>query len=533
MGTGKSAVGREAARRLGRPFLDMDAEIEARAGKSIPRIFAECGEAAFREMERVLCKELSLRDELVISTGGGTLVDPENRALMMANGPVVCLNATPEAILRRVGHNEPRPERSREARPLLDVDDPRAEIERLLTARREAYASIPWQVDTTDLSVAECAERVISLAKAKLLPVRYPGGAYEIRIGAGMLAHVGGALRAADVPPGTRVALVSNDVVAPLYAERAEEALRVAGLRPFRCVIPDGEQHKTLATVRSLYDQFLAAGLDRSGMVLSLGGGVTGDIAGFAAATFMRGVPFAQVPTTVLSMVDASVGGKTGVDLPQGKNLVGAFKQPLTVVIDPAVLDTLEEAEFRSGMAEMIKHGVIADPELFALVGAPRSDRPTIDADVIAQAVRVKIDVVEDDPFEHGRRATLNLGHTVGHALEKLSGFELRHGEAVSIGMMAAARISVDLGLAEPALAERIEATLAAWELPVRCPPLDKLKAQPFAVEAIWQAMAHDKKRKGDTLRWVLPRAIGEVEIFEDVPPPLVKSVLRELGASV
>lgn len=525
MGTGKSAVGREVARRLGRSFVDMDAEIEARAGKSIPRIFAECGEAAFREMEGVLCKELSMRDNLVISTGGGTLVDPENRALMMANGLVVCLNATPEAILRRVGHKD--------ARPLLDVDDPRAEIERLLTARREAYTSIPWQIDTTDLSVAECAERVISIAEAKSLSVRYPGGAYEIRIGTGMLAHVGGALRAAGLPIGTRLALVSNDVVAPLYAERAEDSLRVAGLRPFRCVIPDGEQHKTLATVHSLYDQFLAAGLDRSGMVLSLGGGVTGDIAGFAAATFMRGVPFAQVPTTVLAMVDASVGGKTGVDLPQGKNLVGAFKQPLTVVIDPAVLDTLEEAEFRSGMAELIKHGVIADPELFALVGATRPDRPTIDAEVIAQAVRVKIDVVEDDPFEHGRRATLNLGHTVGHALEKLSGFELRHGEAVSIGMVAAACISVELGLVEPALVERIEATLAAWELPVRCPPFDRLKEQPFKVEAIWQAMAHDKKRQGDNLRWVLPRAIGEVEIIADVPPSVVKAVLRELGATV
>ena len=519
MGTGKTAVGQEVARRLNRPFVDVDAEIEVRAGKSIPRIFAEDGEGVFRQMETALCEELSAPQGLVIATGGGALVDPANRAQMMESGIVICLICDVDEILHRLqraGNSD---------RPLLDVTDPRAEIERLLEIRREAYRAIPWQIDTTGLSVKGVAARVMEIAGVITLPIRYPGGEYPIYIGDGLLAHVGGALRASGVPEGSRVAVVSNPVVAPLYGAHVEAALQSAGFQPFACSIPDGEQHKTPATVAALYDQFLANGLDRSGTVLSLGGGVTGDVAGFAAATFMRGVRFVQVPTTLLAMVDASVGGKTGVDLPQGKNLVGAFKQPTTVVVDPTVLTTLPDEEIRSGMAEVIKHGVIGAPDLFAELDAGACHSPfVIRHSQIARALRVKIAIVEEDPFEQGRRAVLNLGHTVGHALERLSGFSLRHGEAVSIGMVAAARIAVELGRADLLLAYRIEAVLAAWWLPVRCPPFD--------ADAIWEAMAHDKKQRGRSLRWVLPHAIGEVEIVESVPRDVVVTVLRNLGAS-
>jgi shikimate kinase/3-dehydroquinate synthase len=230
------------------------------------------------------------------------------------------------------------------------------------------------------------------------------------------------------------------------------------------------------------------------------------------------------VPTTLLAMVDASVGGKTGVDLPQGKNLVGAFKQPALVLIDPAVLATLPADEFRSGMAEMIKHGVIGDADLFAELETGQGRYPDSGmAERIARALRVKIAIVEEDPFEQGRRAVLNVGHTVGHALERLSDFSLRHGEAVSIGMVAAAKIAVELGRADVSLVDRIEAILSAWGLPVRCPPFD--------ADAILAAMAHDKKKQGHELRWVLPRAIGQAEIITDVPPQVVRSVLCSLGA--
>jgi len=521
MGTGKTSVGREVARRLGRPFVDMDAEIEARAAKSIARIFVEDGEAAFREMEAALCTELSAQQGLVIATGGGALVDPTNRALMMSSGTVVCLTCQVDEILQRLSRAG-NPER-----PLLDAMDPRARIESLLELRREAYAAIPWQIDTTGLAIEEVAARVIEIANAITLSVRYPGGKYTIHIGNGMLSHSGGLLRAMGAPQGSLVAIVSNPIVAPLYGAKVQDVLKSAGLRPLICSIPDGEQHKTPGSVARLYEQFLDAGLDRSGTVLSLGGGVTGDIAGFAAATFMRGVRFAQVPTTLLAMVDASTGGKTGVDLPQGKNLIGAFKQPAWVIIDPAVLATLPSDEIRCGLAEVIKHAIIGDPHLFAELeakgGVLSSWQEKRGAAWIARALKVKIQVVEQDPFEQGRRAVLNLGHTVGHALEKLSGFSLRHGEAVSIGMVAAARIARELGWADPSLAERIEAALAAWGLPVRCPPFD--------TDAICKALANEKKKQGRALRWVLPRAIGDVELAEHVPLPVVKSVLRDMGA--
>jgi shikimate kinase/3-dehydroquinate synthase len=550
MGTGKTAVGQTVARQMDCSFVDMDAEIEARAGKTIARIFAEDGETAFRGMEAALCRELCQAPPaapLVIATGGGTLVDPANRALIMESGTLICLSCDPDEVLQRVGAD------GNPDRPLLDVADPRAEVERLLKARCGAYQAIPWQIDTTGLSVEEVAAQVLHIAGFITLPVRHPGGQYEIHVGNGLLAHVGGLLRSACVSEaaaalpsykkGSRVALVSNPVVAPLYGAQVEQALRSAGFDPFVCSIPDGEQHKTLATVAMLYEQFLAGGLDRSGTVLSLGGGVTGDVAGFAAATFMRGVRFVQVPTTLLAMVDASVGGKTGVDLPQGKNLVGAFKQPALVVVDPTVLETLPDEEIRSGMAEVIKHGIIADPALFAQLetsalqpssSALRSPFSVLHSSpsLIARALRVKIDVVEEDPFERGRRAVLNLGHTVGHALERLSGFALRHGEAVSVGMVAAAWIAVELERADASLAERVEAVLAGWGLPVRCPGPDAPGAPSFDAESICRAMAHDKKRRGRSLRWVLPRALGEVEIAEDVPLDIVKTVLRTITAA-
>ncbi len=546
MGTGKTTVGREVAQRLGRPFVDMDDVIVARAGKPIPRIFAEDGEAAFRAIEAAVCAELSAQDGLVIATGGGALVDAENRRVMMRGGVVICLDADPQEILRRVGDSDER--------PLLNVADPRVEVARLLAARRDAYAAIPWHIETDGREVDAVVTQVLALAETITLPVRYPGGEYPIHIGRGLLVHLGGALRAAGAREGT-AAIVTNPVVAAAgavgdrpersYAGQVEATLRKAGYRPFVCTIPDGEQHKTLDTVRTLYDQFLAGQLDRSGVVIALGGGVTGDIAGFAAATFMRGTRFVQVPTSLLAMTDASVGGKTGVDLPQGKNLVGAFKQPELVLIDLDVLDTLPEAEFRSGMAELLKHGVIGAPELvesFKLKvesqewanqknseSANHASRVTNLASCVlhpaslARSLQVKIDIVEEDPFERGRRAVLNLGHTAAHGLEQVSAFTLRHGDAVSIGMVVAARIAEALGRAEAGLAARIADVLAAWGLPVTCPP--------YPVGAVWAAMTHDKKKQGKGLRWILPRAIGDVEIADDVPEGLVRQILAEMGA--
>ena len=515
MAVGKTTVGRIVARQLGRPFVDMDTEIARRAGKSISHIFDVDGEAAFRRLEAAVCAELAGREGWVIATGGGALMDADNRACLMDSNTVVCLTATPKAVLQRVQSDL---NDNGVKRPLLAIPDPQAEIARLWDARREMYASVPWQVDTSDRSVEEVAAEVARLADVVTISVQHSEGVYPYHIGEGILKYIGGVLRSAGAPTGSRVAVVSNPVVAPLYVGEVEASLQRSGFYPVICTVPDGEAYKTLETVRSLYDQFLAGGLDRSSTVIAVGGGVTGDLAGFAAATFMRGVRFAQVPTSLLAMVDAAIGGKTGVDLPQGKNLVGAFWQPASVLADSTVLKTLPVEEWRSGMAEMLKHGVIGDAALFSALATGRypSSRE------IEQAVRVKVSVVAKDPSETGRRMVLNLGHTVGHALERLSRYSLRHGEAVGIGMLAAARIAAAVGLADSSLSGQIEAALDACGLPYRCPP--------FPVEAIWEAMTHDKKRQGDTLRWVLPHAIGEVAIVEEVPPKVVRSVLAEIG---
>ena len=365
MGTGKSTVGSILAERLGRRFVDMDERLEAELGKTIAEVFADEGEEVFRQSEARLCQQLASETGLVIATGGGALVNDQNRQILAESGPIVCLTAGIDTVLERV--------EAFEDRPLLPGDraEKRHNIERLLLGRREAYARIPLHVPTDGINAAAVADRVFDtlagndeIADMTRITVPTPEGHYHICLGAGILAQAGRLLANRDLAKGPS-AIVSNDDIAAHYAETLSESLKQEGYAPVLCTVPEGEAHKSLATVQGLYDQFVAAGLDRRSPIIGLGGGVIGDMAGFAAATYLRGAPFVQVPTSLLSMVDASVGGKTGVDLPQGKNLVGAFKQPAVVIIDPDVLAELPAAEFRAGLAEIVKHGILGAPELF------------------------------------------------------------------------------------------------------------------------------------------------------------------------
>jgi 3-dehydroquinate synthase len=345
------------------------------------------------------------------------------------------------------------------------------------------------------------------------ITVTHPTGSYPIYLADDVLSRTGDFL--AELGYSGRCAVVTNQAVGKHHAGPLLESLRAAGFEPSRIDLPDGEQFKTLATVAGLYDRLIEAKLDRRSPLIALGGGVLGDTAGFAAASYLRGVPLVQIPTTLLAMVDSSVGGKTGVDLPQGKNLVGAFKQPEMVVIDPQVLETLPPAEFRAGMAEVIKHGIIDAPELFVALEADDYDLSWL----LAEAIGVKVRVVQVDPFEQGRRAVLNLGHTFGHAFEQLSNFEIRHGEGVAMGIGCAARLATRLGYCAGESTERMLALLAQVGLPTQPPP--------FSAEDVWTAMFTDKKRQGNTLRFILPRAIGNVDIFPDIDATEVKAVLN------
>lgn len=358
-------------------------------------------------------------------------------------------------------------------------------------------------------------------ATAKLeptrLPVTHPTGQYDVLVGADLLPNL------ADLAQiRGPIALITDSHVGPLHAHRL-------GAVACTVIIPAGEPHKTLATVQTIYDQLLAAGIDRQATVVALGGGVVGDVAGFVAATYLRGVDFVQCPTSLLAMVDASVGGKTGVDLPQGKNLVGAFKQPTAVLADITTLQTLPPEEFAAGMAEVVKHGLISNPELFGRLEigdwrfSNQSPIPNLQS-LVATAIEVKRDVVQEDPFERGRRATLNLGHTFGHAIEQVSGYRVRHGEAVALGLVAAANLSARLGYCNPALPERIEAVLRVQGLPTRIPAA-------YDPAQIYPAMFSDKKKAAGRLRFILLRDVGNVFILGDVAEKDVMEALTAVQA--
>lgn len=349
---------------------------------------------------------------------------------------------------------------------------------------------------------------------AKVIKVNAPGGdTYYILIGSGGLEKLLVNAQGISAEGAPRTAIVTNTTLAPLYGEALAQALPDCKL----ITIPDGEQYKNLETVAYLYHEFVAAGLDRHSIVFALGGGVVGDTVGFAAATYMRGIRFVQIPTTLLSMVDSSVGGKVGVDLPQGKNLVGAFKQPDMVMVDLNVLSTLPEREWRCGMAEVIKHGLLADSTLLD----PEMHTPDRCEELVYRAIKVKVDVVQRDPYERDIRAHLNLGHTFGHAIEQVTQYQVAHGEGVAIGLMAAAGLSYILGLCDASLPEQVEDILNRTGLPTRTGGLDP--------EDIYAAMATDKKWKSGRSRFVLLRGIGEPLIMEGVSKHDVLQVLEQL----
>jgi 3-dehydroquinate synthase len=347
------------------------------------------------------------------------------------------------------------------------------------------------------------------------IDIRTPSGSYPILIGLGLHAEVGALAR--DALGRERDAVVvTNPTVGAHYSKTVVDGLEISGFSTALAEVPDGERYKNLDTVRKLYSRFLEVNLQRDGVVVALGGGVVGDMAGFAAATYMRGIRFVQIPTSLLAMVDASVGGKTGVDLPEGKNLVGAFKHPDMVLIDPNALATLPNEEKANGMAEIIKHGLIGDSALF-----DRLERaaPGDFLSIVDEAVRVKVGLVQEDPFEKGDRALLNLGHTFGHAFELLSDFQLKHGSSVAVGLVAAAKLAEELGKCDSTLVERIERTVNLHGLPKRIGG--------YNADEVIDAMKNDKKRDMGHLRFVVPITPGRAEIITHIPPETVRKAVK------
>lgn len=508
MGTGKTTAGQTAARELGLPFFDNDPLVEARGGASIPEIFDRRGEEAFRELERGIVRDAALLSAAVVATGGGAPLHRESFSRLADGNEVVVLSADEAELLRRLP--------SAETRPMLRPD-PAHRIGELMAERAPAYAAAGGSLDTTHVSPEQTAKELVRRYTDRVPPgrparIEVGGGPqpYPVLIGAGGVGQVGAHIR--ESVPDARVAALVTDPATPA-GRAAEASLTEAGLRVALLEVPSGEAAKAMQVANSLWQAFRDSGLDPTDVVVAVGGGATLDVAGFAAATYARGVSLVNVPTTLLAMVDASVGGKVGVDYANTKNLIGAFHHPQLVVSDPDVLAPLPPPTLREGMSEVVKAALLASPLFFEwLETAPLHDGVPQDVEwMIEQAVRIKAGYVTVDPRDRGLRKSLNLGHTFAHAIEAASDYAVGHGEAVATGLVAAARFGARLGHTDRGLEPRLIALLERLGLPAHPP----MKLQ---LGSLLDAMAGDKKRRAARAVFVVPAAGGAV-LVEGVDP--------------
>lgn len=507
-GSGKSSLGKALAGRLGRDFVDLDEAIAGKAGCSIPEIFANEGEKGFRARELAALEEVGRQGSLVVALGGGALLAQEARDVAERTGKILFLDVPQEVLERRIMAQAG-------TRPLADRLD---KIRTLMGARRAHYGAFPRRLvqeaaDGQEDIDARAGKAEIALGMFHIASGDVPS---DVVVENGIVGAVGALAR--QSVGGTRAVVVADENTAPLYAARVGDAMRKAGYEVAFCTIPAGETTKTIDTVGKIWSAFLKAGLARKDVAVAVGGGVTGDLTGFAAASWMRGINWINVPTSLLAMVDASTGGKTGCDLAEGKNLVGAFHSPRVVAIDPETLATLPRRELACGWAEAVKHAILDDPGLWERMAGGGMDLASApDAETLARILAVKVRTVRLDPKEtKGLRAKLNLGHTFAHALEIATDFALKHGEAVAIGTVAAARLARKVFAGETAETwpEEVEGVFAKAGLPV---------AMPEGLGDLREIMLRDKKKAaGTNVNFVLPVRCGDVRIVKmDLAKPL------------
>jgi shikimate kinase / 3-dehydroquinate synthase len=545
-GSGKSAVGRRLAHRHDAAYVDLDESIERTAGRKIPEIFAEEGEAAFRAMERAAVEDLGAPDpdpsiRRVVATGGGAVVDPRNRWALYRGRLPIWLDGRPEVLAQRL-------RRSPNVRPLVTGRDPIGTIRTLARERERFYAAghrlnsaseVGTLVDRVDELAAENAAATTDpgrdgLSRRNALLLRADTACGHIVLGEGIAAtEVGAALGHAQA---RRAILVSEPGAWAAAGAAIAERLAGDGWSIEQVMLPQGESAKRLAVIEDASRELARLRAERDEPIVAIGGGALGDAAGLLAATWLRGVPLIHVPTTLVAQIDSSIGGKTAVDLPEGKNLVGAFHQPTAVVIDVAFLRSLPERQRRAALGEAVKMAALGDERLFVLLeaegeaiasGESGAFESGAVAEVVERAAWAKVLVVTADEREQGNagRISLNLGHSLGHAVEAAGGFgELLHGEAVAVGLRAAVRIGSELGVTPPERAARIEALLT--QLGLATTPL------PYPLASVLDALATDKKHVDGGLRWVLPTADG-YEVRADIPMELVERVAAGLLAPV
>lgn len=536
-GTGKSTIAPLLADRLGFTAIDIDAEIERLFARPIPRIFADFGEPVFRAAERELVRETSAQQRVVIATGGGVVLDDANWAAMRPKSVIIHLTAPTSELVERLKAAEaanPLAER-----PLLRGDDPAARIAALWEDRQRRYQRADATVDTGGLTVeqvvAAVADALKRVAGAGLIPVDAIGtplGCSDLYASPDLIAQTGRLLRQ-RWPDARRAWIISDATVLPLWGDAVAASIRDAGLEVETATVPAGEASKALDRVRDLLDWLIGGRVERGDVVVALGGGVVGDLGGFVASIVLRGIGLVQIPTSLLAMVDSSVGGKTGINHAQGKNLIGSFYQPPLVIADPLTLRTLPERELRAGWAEIVKHALIECsatgvdepvllPWLERIPNLLSLDDPAEMAAIVGHNIRLKAAVVRADEREMGLRRLLNYGHTLGHAMEAAD-YRYLHGEAIALGLRAAARLALRLGLCNDEVVRRQDALLDRLQLPSRFDG---------ALDVVLDRLTRDKKAVRGTLTWVLPTGLGRVTITRDVPAEAVAAVARELGAT-
>lgn len=539
-GSGKSSVGRLLAMLLHWQFADLDEEIVRISGMSVPEIFAHEGEKSFRILEADALEALTYRRRIVIATGAGVVERRENRALLHHESRVVALLASPETIWSRLLQHAVSPAEIGRIRPMLAGSDPLRRLRNLSTRRARLYAEADETLVVESLSPEAAAARIVAgLAGRGLLPDDGAGTScwltrtqhgpdYEIVVGWNAITRLTERLKNLRLPK--RLHVITDDAVGALYEPPLMTALQEAGFAPQVYRVPPGENSKSAAQLGAIYDWLAARRAERNEAILALGGGVVGDLAGYAAATWLRGVPLVQIPTSLLAQVDASIGGKVAINHPQGKNLIGAFYPPLLVLSDPALLMTLPERQYIEGLAEMVKHGVALDMGYFMRLELNASDllrrEPVALTKAIVESASIKSAVVQIDEREgaHDERIRLNYGHTIGHALESVAGYGTwLHGEAVAAGMNVAARIGASLGVTPAEVVERQEKLLTYLGLPTS---LEGVSANALMGAALW-----DKKVRGGAVRWILPTTLGRTAIVSDVPLEVVREALLAAGA--
>lgn len=533
MGCGKSSTAAYLKEQTGMTLVDLDLEIVKKTGMPISDYFKQYGEEAFRKLEHEMLEAFASKPDLILSPGGGAVLREDNRRVLEKMTYPVILTADAEEILKRVN-------RDQTVRPVLEQrkegQSKLMRIEELLKERDGAYRDVKTDlvIDTTGLSVSEVGERILLKWKArkdeqkmellKTVHVALGARSYDIKIGSGTLRSAGSEIR--QFVKGKQAAVITDSNVGPLYADTVKNSLEGEGFQVRVITIPAGESSKNWENAEKILTVLLEEKFHRDACVVALGGGVVGDLAGFVASIYQRGIAFLQIPTSLLAQVDSSVGGKVAVNHSLGKNMIGSFYQPKLVLMDMNTLKTLEQRHWQNGLAEVVKYGVIYDKDFFAFLAGhadailKRSREES--AEMIASCCRIKAEVVAADETEKGLRAILNYGHTVAHGLELAGHFKgYLHGEAVAIGMVLAARLAYRRGMCDASLEEKIRMLLTDMHLPHQI-------EQALSLEEILEGIVLDKKVVNGQLVFVLPEEIGSVKIVKGIAKEEVVQLLEE-----